>query len=316
MRISLLAGSLLLAIPAVAQDTVADMPKGYAGTELCSGCHWEIYESFQNNRHWVNESNKARGWQGRSCESCHGPGQEHAETVDPAKILNPGKAPQPLADKSCFSCHKNQLTQHGAIQGPHARNLVACSACHTVHNLGRDPVAEQRGLLASRSRIQEGASLQQHATQACGTCHPSILAQFQRPHHHRVPEGAMTCIDCHNPHGSLQRAAQRMVSANEPSCLRCHVDKRGPFTYEHAPVRLEPCQSCHEPHGSANPRMLTRAEVRFQCLECHANLGASVSGVIGGVPPAFHDLRNPRYQNCTICHTKVHGSHVSRALLR
>ena len=61
-------------------------------------------------------------------------------------------------------------------------------------------------------------------------------------------------------------------AANEPGCFNCHGDKRGPFTFEHAPVRFEGCQACHEPHGSANPRMLTRANVRFVCLECHANL--------------------------------------------
>lgn len=309
---------VLLAVSALGQDPVT-LPKGYVGTDMCSGCHFEIHEAFQKNRHWVNETNKTRGWEGRTCEACHGPGQEHADTVDPTKILNPGKAPQALADKSCFACHRNQVTQHGAIQGPHARNQVSCAQCHSVHNMGPDlkpKPPEARGVLASRSRLFEGAANQQAKSQACGACHPSILAQFQRPHHHRVPEGAMTCIDCHNPHGSVQRAAQRMVAANEPSCLRCHADKRGPFTFEHAPVRMEPCQTCHEPHGSANPRMLTRAEVRFQCLECHSNLGAAPSGVIGGVPPAFHDLRNPRYQNCTVCHTKIHGSHSNRSLLR
>jgi hypothetical protein len=34
------------------------------------------------------------------------------------------------------------------------------------------------------------------------------------------------------------------------------------------------------------------------------------------VPPAFHDLRSPRYQNCTVCHQKVHGSYADRNLLR
>jgi hypothetical protein len=67
--------------------------------------------------------------------------------------------------------------------------------------------------------------------------------------------------------------------------------------------------------------MLTRQEVRFVCLECHANLpgpGAAAASrpALGVVPPAFHDLRSPRYRNCTVCHQKVHGSHVDRNLLR
>ena len=27
------------------------------------------------------------------------------------------------------------------------------------------------------------------------------------------------------------------VSANELVCLKCHADKRGPFPFEHAPVK-------------------------------------------------------------------------------
>ena len=66
-------------------------------------------------------------------------------------------------------------------------------------------------------------------------------------------------------------------AANEPGCFKCHGDKRGPFTFEHAPVRFESCATCHEPHGSANPRMLTRPVVQQVCLECHANLPAAVN---------------------------------------
>jgi DmsE family decaheme c-type cytochrome len=130
----------------------------------------------------------------------------------------------------------------------------------------------------------------------------------------------MSCVDCHNPHGSLLPASIRTASANEPGCFKCHGDKRGPFAFEHAPVRLDGCQGCHQPHGSANPRMLTRHEVRFVCLECHSNRPAQTAQtqapVLGGIPPAFHDLQNPRYRNCTICHVKIHGSHVDRDLMR
>ena len=106
----------------------------------------------------------------------------------------------------------------------------------------------------------------------CASCHLNVWAQFQRPFHHKLPEGDMSCVDCHNPHGSIRPAMLQSFAANEPGCFACHGDKRGPFTFEHAPVRFEGCQACHEPHGSANPRMLIRANVRFVCLECHANL--------------------------------------------
>ena len=85
-------------------------------------------------------------------------------------------------------------------------------------------------------------------------------------------------------------------------------------------MRLEGCSACHQPHGSANPRMLTRHEVRFVCMECHSNLPAPTPAANGDARarcgPALHDLRSPRFQNCTLCHQKVHGSYVNRDLLK
>jgi hypothetical protein len=55
------------------------------------------------------------------------------------------------------------------------------------------------------------------------------------------------------------------------------------------------------------------------CLECHSNMPAQTTApqpVIGVVPPSFHDLRSPRFRNCTICHQKIHGSHVDRNFTR
>jgi DmsE family decaheme c-type cytochrome len=128
----------------------------------------------------------------------------------------------------------------------------------------------------------------------------------------------MSCADCHDPHGGFSPRMIQSSRANEPGCFQCHGDKAAPFVFEHAPVRLEGCTACHQPHGSANPRMLTRAEIRFVCLECHANLptGVGASRSLGTIPPAFHDLRSPRFENCTLCHQKVHGSYVSRDFLK
>ncbi len=187
----------------------------------------------------------------------------------------------------------------------------ACVSCHT-----NVPAGHTANLVA----LDEGAAAKKAVgkvpADVCGTCHTNVVAQFQKPFHHKVPEGAMTCVDCHNPHTATKSPILRSMGANEPGCFKCHGDKRGPFTFDHAPVKFEGCGACHEAHGSANPRMLTRPTVNQVCLECHANLPAAPSSVAGVVPPAFHDLRSPRYQNCTVCHQKIHGSHVDRNLLK
>jgi DmsE family decaheme c-type cytochrome len=278
-------------------------PTGYVGSEICGTCHEDLANAFVKNPHHAVETDKKRGWEGKACEACHGPAQKHTESLSAEDIRQPGKLAAAATDKICLACHLGQPTHAGRLQSSHARNQVSCTACHKIHANG--PL----GLVARKpSAINE----------QCATCHTNAMAQFQKPFHHRVPEGAMSCVDCHNPHGSTRPAMAQSFGANEPGCFKCHGDKRGPFTFEHAPVRFESCATCHEPHGSSNPRMITRPVVQQLCLECHANLPGAVSTNVaaGVVPPAFHDLRSPRFQNCTVCHQKIHGSHVDRNLLR
>lgn len=279
-------------------------PAEYVGSETCQACHEDIYKGLRTNRHWAVESDKKRGWDGKACESCHGPGSKHAESTSAEDIINPAKQAPNASERNCLKCHSNQPTNVGRVQGGHGRNSIACVSCHSIHK----PPAQD----VVKGRMARVNSL-------CAGCHQSTWAQFQKPFRHRLPENAMSCVDCHNPHGSFLPGDVRTVNANEPGCYKCHGDKRGPFVFEHAPVRFDGCQACHEPHGSANPRMLTRHEERFVCLECHANIGAPAvqqTGTLGNVPPAFHDLRSPRYQKCSTCHIKIHGSNVNRGLVR
>jgi len=271
----------------------------FAGTETCGTCHEDIANAFAKSPHHAVDVDKKRGFVGRACESCHGPAQKHTESVSADDVRNPAKLTAVAADKVCLTCHLNQPTQVGRLQSSHAKDQVSCTTCHKVHTPGG---------LVSRKPAAINAQ--------CGGCHLNAQAQFQKPFHHKVPEGAMSCVDCHNPHGTIRPAMTRTFASNEPGCLNCHGDKRGPFIFEHAPVRFEGCATCHEPHGSTNPRMLARQEVRMVCLECHANVPNVKATTSGVVPPAFHDLRSPRYRNCTVCHQKVHGSHIDRNLLR
>jgi DmsE family decaheme c-type cytochrome len=290
--------------PVPAEQTAPAAPAEYLGSETCQACHEDIFNAFQKNPHHIVETDKKRGWETRACESCHGPGSKHGESMSAADIRNPAKLRPAEADRSCLTCHLNQPTHTGRIQSGHAKNQVSCVQCHSIHKPGPNAMTPRKPAAVNEQ---------------CGSCHTAEWASFARPYRHRLPEGAMTCVDCHNPHGSFRPRMLQTVRANEPGCMRCHGDKSGPFTFEHAPMKLEGCTVCHEPHGSANPRMLTRHEVRYVCLECHANLPTALpapNAGLGTVPPAFHNLTSPRFRNCTLCHVKVHGSFVDRALTR
>ncbi|MES1262549.1 MAG: DmsE family decaheme c-type cytochrome, partial [Acidobacteriota bacterium] len=290
---------------ACAQTAAAPLAKAaYVGSEVCRQCHEDIGSALAKTPHEAVEKSDRHGFTGKACEACHGPGSRHAESISPADIRNPARLPASEVDRTCMTCHRNQPSQAGRIESGHARSQIACTACHSIH--GNRPEA-----LVARKTVQINT--------LCATCHQSEMSAFQLPFRHRVPEGAMSCVDCHNPHGSFKPGLMQLASANEPGCFKCHGDKRGPFTFEHAPVRFEGCSGCHQPHGAANPKMLIRQEVRLVCLECHASLPAlpnTTAAVSGVVPPAFHDLTSPRFRNCTICHQKIHGSYVDRNLLR
>lgn len=282
-----LALALLLCLPLSAARTFS---ADYAGSQACDTCHTDVLAGMMKGPHGVTEQKGE--WKEHACESCHGPGAKHAASADPAAIVNPAKLRAPEVEKTCLTCHMGDDTHAGHISSAHSKQGVSCVTCHKVHTLV--------------PRTNAGINTQ------CATCHRDVWASFQKPFGHKLASNAMTCVDCHNPHGTSR------VAVKEPACFTCHSDKRGPFSFEHAPVRLEGCGSCHEPHGSVNPRLLTRHEVRLVCLECHANLPGpnATTAALGVVPPSFHDLRSPRYQNCTVCHQSVHGSYTDRFLIR
>ncbi len=80
----LLGVSLATAAPMAAAET---LPPGYVGSETCNGCHEDIYNGVAKSPHHVVDTDAKRGWQGRACEACHGPGQKHAESG--RRVFNP-----------------------------------------------------------------------------------------------------------------------------------------------------------------------------------------------------------------------------------
>ena len=70
-------------------------------------------------------------------------------------------------------------------------------------------------------------------------------------------------IDAKEPAGNARRVSTLLKEASvNDTCYKCHAEKRGPFLYEHAPVR-ENCLNCHDPHGSANEKLLLVSRPRL-----------------------------------------------------
>jgi DmsE family decaheme c-type cytochrome len=112
----------------------------------------------------------------------------------------------------------------------------------------------------------------------------------------------VTCSDCHNPHGSVTDKLIREASVND-TCYKCHAEKRGPFTWEHAPVR-ESCLNCHTPHGSNYENLLVVARPRL-CNECHTVVHSPTTGGFGAPITAYVLGRG-----CGNCHSNIHGTNA------
>jgi len=299
--------SLFYACLALAVGVCAPGSPQYTGSAACRKCHTDLTREFFRNPHYKGVA-AGLGDDQAGCESCHGPGSEHIAQPSRANI----KAFSQLEPKqfldACLRCHNNSLGRAQIRRSSHTQAQIVCGNCHSVHK-----AATPRFLLAKPQ------------VELCFSCHKNVRAQFTLPFKHRVIEGFMVCTDCHNPHGApapvwRSGARPRMVDAalgNEEPCLKCHTDKRGPFLYEHPPVRIDGCEICHQQHGSMNPRMLKRPAVVTICLECHngmGNFGRHQTGEI--LTPTNHNIADPRFRNCTTCHTRIHGSNADATFLR
>lgn len=290
----------------------------YVGSETCKDCHEDQFKAYSHTSHA--ELATISSWKGKvtGCEACHGPGKAHAAEGDPAKIISFKNKSSKEISETCLSCHAGREEHNNFRRGEHWRNDVGCTECHSPHMtaaLGKN-LPGSNVLVSPVNREKPGFStihmLKTSDPQLCLGCHSEVKAAFSMPFHHKVREGIMRCSDCHNPHGGFELKQTRLATGGDAPCLKCHVDKQGPFTYEHAPIKTEGCTACHTPHGSANPRLLRYAAVNQLCLTCH-----SVAHDVGALEPSGpQHNQNAQYANCTACHVKIHGSRTSPVFFR
>ena len=254
----------------------------------CQGCHDEaVFTNFQHTYH----ATKVSG----SCAACHGDVATHS------KMMQAGEGPGPVIsmkslapreiNEKCLSCHDKgrQANWHG---GTHDRRKVSCTSCHSVHFFK-----------SQRSQLRAARE-----SDVCFSCHQQVRALTLRTSHHPVREGKLGCASCHDPH----KADKGMLKADSVNdlCHGCHADKRGPFLWEHAPVR-ENCTLCHQPHGSNHEKLLV-AKMPWLCQRCHLNTRH---------PGSLYDLRNATVtgtspsnraveHGCRNCHVQIHGTNA------
>jgi DmsE family decaheme c-type cytochrome len=215
------------------------------------------------------------------CADCHG---VHKGDDPSAENINTLKSPKPEdVFKLCAKCH----TDFRPTNTSHSENGKGCLSCHDMWHT--EKVAQARPTPAAHL-------LPVKTTDACTPCHTAQQAEIMKPYHHQASRIDNLCVQCHDPHRSRFEIRAEKI---DRKCASCHPDAAGPFLYKHLGTESDGCRECHMPHGSTNPNLLTRSTTRFLCLSCHTDV------------PTFHDMSNPRFNQCTSCHSAIHGSNVS-----
>lgn len=296
--------------------SISANPDDYVGSESCQACHEDQFKEFAGSKHaklkdvpsWKNKT--------QGCESCHGPGKAHVEDATvPNKIISFKNLNAKQTSETCLACHAGKESHNNYRRGEHWRNDVSCIDCHSPHGGSRSDInAGSNTFIADATKPTHAipAMLKASEPSLCISCHNETKSQFSKPFHHKVLEGTMKCSDCHNAHGGFEAKQTKLSIGADASCIKCHSDKQGPFAFEHAPLKTEGCAACHTPHGSSNPKLLRRSSVRQLCMECHTTL----SDAEPGAPQAPHDQRTARYNNCTVCHARIHGSNSHKFFFR
>jgi DmsE family decaheme c-type cytochrome len=271
-------GAAILVVVAAASGLRAQEEAGIS----CIDCHDELGASFALTPHGLASDDAP------ACTDCHGDGTLHMEEGDPSMINIPRGDDGMQACQSCHGKGHSALTTGVA----HQRAGVTCDTCHRIHP--ESPAAP--------------ALLTQEVVGLCADCHPRQQRSFARPYGHSIGRAGLDCVSCHDPHGGER--GLKVDRSGDPVCLTCHADLRGPYVFPHVIGVAGSCETCHQPHGSSNPNALRRSRVDQLCLECHSPLTAT----LGSQAVSSHDLRSPRYRNCSVCHVAVHGSNTSPSL--
>ncbi len=228
---------------------------------------------------------------------------KEAETFE--SMVETGKV-EYIGMESCAACHEDIARDFS--RSTHAKFIVSdpktegqgCESCHGPGSKHVD-AGGGRGVFI----INPGKD-----PTACYKCHLEKKMEFSLQYHHPVPEGKISCSDCHDPHkGEVRPGSAASLEGKNGLCFKCHPDKKGPFVWTHEAM-YEGCTICHNPHGSINDKMLIMRDSTL-CLQCHAQ--TNYPTIAGN----SHATRLPRGACFSGgCHTAVHGSNFSDHFFR
>lgn len=257
---------------------------GARAEDDCAACHEETVKAFAGTKHGT-EFAKGTEHRGANCASCHRGAAEHVASGGEKKPASLKRGA--MAADACLACHEGSASQAHWTGSAHERAGLACASCHDPH--------ESRPGTPRAAKALPGPT---ETTKRCLECHGSVRAAMNQRSSHPLKDGVMDCASCHDPHGTAGEKLLKRSSVND-LCYSCHQNLRGPFLWEHSPVR-EDCLTCHKAHGSNSPKIL-QARITQLCQSCHQQ---GRHQTLPGVPASVW-VGN---KACLNCHQQIHGT--------
>src|SRR5512143_3009886 len=215
----------------------------------CDGCHTTGFDPATKSFHEPSIG----------CEACHGPGEKHAESNDPADIVNPAKLSKERRDMICEACHTDGKDIKAGGQFPfpagfrpgedidaYYTNFFAPKPKSKKWYWGTMDYKERHRMFMfwqskfySTARACDVCGFDRGVTvrterymtrdEYCGTCHQKIFKIAST--HSRHDSQAVGCADCHPP--MVADGGRRYsihdhrfdFSGPELPCVECHEEK-------------------------------------------------------------------------------------------
>src|SRR5579863_2067557 len=163
------------ATPAQSSARPSSPAAAYVGDAPCATWHVAQNEGYAKSPHHQAADPRTPA-AAKGCETCHGPGSEHAADPVNVKVKDFKTLKSSDANAVCTTCHNKG--EHALWDGSkHEARGLACTTCHSVHSY------------ASKTAQLKAPT----EPQLCATCHRDKVAKIDRQNHMPVSEGKMTC---------------------------------------------------------------------------------------------------------------------------
>ncbi len=205
-----------------------------------------------------------------TCETCHGPGSDHASTGDKTKIINPEDLTAEQANNLCGMCHsRGKSLPNGTLSYPYDdANMTGWS----IGDLVADYYSDGGG------NWPDGKSSVKHHQQFFDL-YESSKPTFQ---FHNV-----TCFECHNVHNTEKHHIRRQVmeedSTGAPIAIATDNDDN------------TLCLSCHATHGDF-------ADIPVEWVADYANHVADIAPIVSAHTNHSYDPTGTGASRCSKCH--------------